>query len=190
MRVSPCRNASRCVARRGNTAHNATRRRATRRNATQRNAARLVARGSWLVARGSWLVARGSWLVARGSWFVVRPGICPSVFVSPFISLMNGQTFVGLQDGHIPGRTTNHEPRATSHEPRATSHEPRATSHEPRATSHEPRRVALRRVASRRSTSCCVVRCVAAPRNATRCVATRRNSHFKRNGAAIFKSEM
>ena len=151
MWVSPCRNASRCVARRRNTAQNATRRRATRRerDATQRG------------------VARGSWLVARGS-------------TRDMPVLKDLQTSVCSSDWWTDRRIRTGISRV----------KPRATSYEPRATSHEPRRVASRRFASRRSTSCCVVRCVAVPRNATRCVMTRRNSHFKRNGAAIFKSEM
>ena len=172
LRVATHRVALRGAATQRTTQYDVERRDATRRNATRR--------GSRLVARGSWLVVRGSWPVARGSWFVVRPGLYPSVFVCPFISLMNGQTFVGLQDGHIPGRTKNHEPRATGHEPRTTSHVPRATSHEPRATSHEPRatatspRASPRCVASRCVASLyvvlrCALCCGASQRNAMRC---------------------
>ena len=133
------------VALRGAATQRTTQHDVERRDATQRNAARLV-------ALGSWLMARGFWLVACGSWFVVRPGIYPSVFVCPFISLMNGQTFVGLQDGHIPGQTTNHEPRATCHEPRAL-----------------PRCVAWRCVASLYVVLRCALCCGASQRHAMRC---------------------
>ena len=99
--------ALRCDAPQRSAQRNGTRSDATQRDAaaTQRDAARRSATRRDSGARGSWLETRGSWFETRGSWLVSvfllldRLWIFPSVFVCPFISLMNGQTYVGLQDG-------------------------------------------------------------------------------------------